>query len=219
MVYRNAKNARSFFSRWGRLSNMGMSFKPIRVFALILLVAPFVYGEILDRIVAVIDDRFIITLSDVRKERAIQSALGGTAGTDESILDALIERHLVDQEIAAFRDLQVPSDAITRRLQSIQAPAGISTEDLRTALIGEFRRREFMMERFQQFIRVSDEELQKYYDEVYAPEARLRGERVAPLAEVTESIRQNRILEKMNEEVSSWLIELRRRSIIEKIPY
>jgi len=222
MVYRNAKNARSFFSRWGRLSNMGMSFKPIRVFALILLVAPFVYGEILDRIVAVIDDRFIITLSDVRKERAIQSALGGsagTAGTDESILDALIERHLVDQEIAAFRDLEVPSDAITQRLRSIQAPAGISTEDLRTALIGEFRRREFMMERFQQFIRVSDEELQKYYDEVYAPEARLRGERVAPLAEVTESIRQNRILEKMNEEVSSWLIELRRRSIIEKIPY
>ena len=198
---------------------MGMSFKPIRVFALILLVAPFVYGEILDRIVAVIDDRFIITLSDVRKERAIQSALGGTAGTDESILDALIERHLVDQEIAAFRDLEVPSDAITQRLRSIQAPAGISTEDLRTALIGEFRRREFMMERFQQFIRVSDEELQKYYDEVYAPEARLRGERLAPLAEVTESIRQNRILEKMNEEVSSWLIELRRRSIIEKIPY
>jgi len=76
-----------------------------------------------------------------------------------------------------------------------------------------------MMERFQQFIRVSDEELQKYYDEVYAPEARLRGERLAPLAEVTESIRQNRILEKTNEEVSSWLIELRRRSIIEKIPY
>ena len=197
---------------------MSMSFKPIRVFALILLVAPFVYGEILDRIVAVIDDRFIITLSDVRKERAIQSALGGTAGTDESILDALIERHLVDQEIAAFRDLEVPSDAITQRLRSIQAPAGISTEDLRTALIGEFRRREFMMERFQQFIRVSDEELQKYYDEVYAPEARLRGERLAPLAEVTESIRQNRILEKTNEEVSSWLIELRRRSIIEKIP-
>ena len=198
---------------------MGMSFKPMRIFALILLVAPFVYGEILDRIVAVIDDRFIITLSDVRKERAIQSALGGTAGTDESILDALIERHLVDQEVAAFRDLEVPSDAIAERLRSIQAPAGISTEDLRTALIGEFRRREFMMERFQQFIRVSDEELQKYYDEVYAPEARLRGERLAPLAEVTESIRQNRILEKMNEEVSSWLIELRRRSIIEKIPY
>ena len=197
---------------------MSMSFKPIRVFALILLVAPFVYGEILDRIVAVIDDRFIITLSDVRKERAIQSALGGTAGTDESILDALIERHLVDQEIAAFRDLEVPSDAITQRLRSIEAPTGISTEDLRTALTGEFRRREFMMERFQQFIRVSDEELQKYYDEVYAPEARLRGERLAPLAEVTESIRQNRILEKMNEEVSSWLIELRRRSIIEKIP-
>ena len=84
---------------------MGTCSNRIRVLALILLVAPIVYGEILDRIVAVIDDKFIITLSDVRKERAIQSALGGSAGSDESIVDALIERHLVDQEIAAFRRL------------------------------------------------------------------------------------------------------------------
>ena len=85
-------------------------------------------------------------------------------------------------------------------------------------LIEEFRRRQFMIERFQQFIRVSDEELRKYYDEVYAPEVRLRGERLAPFEEVTEAIRQNRVVEKMNEEVGSWLLELRRRSVIEKIP-
>jgi tRNA isopentenyl-2-thiomethyl-A-37 hydroxylase MiaE len=74
------------------------------------------------------------------------------------------------------------------------------------------------MERFEQFVRVSDEELRKYYDDVYAPEARARGERVAPLEEVSDAIRQNRALEKTNEEVGSWLIELRRRSVIEKIP-
>jgi hypothetical protein len=191
---------------------------PIWISTLILLLAPIVYGEILDRIVAVIDDRFIITLSDVRKERAIQSALGENAGTDESIVDGIIERHLVDEQIAQFRDIEVPEDAVDQRLRSVQVPAGLSSEDLKNALIGEFRRREFMMERFQQFIRVSDEELRKYYDEVYAPAVRLRGERLAPFEEVTEAIRQNKILEKMNEEVGSWLVELRRRSVIEKIP-
>jgi hypothetical protein len=190
---------------------------PIRILALILLLTPTVYGEILDRIVAVIDDRFIITLSDVRKERAIQSAFAANPESDESIVDALIERHLVEEQIAQFRDIEVPEDAIAQRLRSLQAPPGVSIQDLRNALIGEFRRRQFMIERFEQFIRVSDEELRKYYDEVYVPEAKQRGERVAPLEEVTDAIRQNRILEKMNEEVGSWLIELRRRSIVEKI--
>jgi len=190
----------------------------MRILALVVLLAPAVYGEILDRIVAVIDDRFIITLSDVRKERAIQSALGGNPGSDESIVDGLIERHLVEEQIAQFHDIDVPEDAIAQRLRSLPAPPGVSVQDLRNVLVGEFRRRQFMMERFEQFIRVSDEELRKYYDEVYTPEARARGERVAPLEEVTEAIRQNRILEKMNEEVGSWLIELRRRSVIEKIP-
>ena len=191
---------------------------PMRILSVILLLAPVVYGEILDRIVAVIDDRFIITLSDVRKERSIESALGGNPGSDESIIDALIERHLVEEQIAQFRDIEVPEDAIAQRLRSIQVPPGISTEDLRDVLVGEFRRRQFMMERFEQFIRVSDEELRRYYDEVYTPEARARGERVAPLEEVSEAIRQNRALEKTNEEVGSWLMELRRRSVIEKIP-
>ena len=191
---------------------------PMRILSVILLLAPVVYGEILDRIVAVIDDRFIITLSDVRKERSIESALGGNPGSDESIIDALIERHLVEEQIAQFRDIEVPEDAIAQRLRSIQVPPGISTEDLRDVLVGEFRRRQFMMERFEQFVRVSDDELRRYYDEVYTPEARARGERVAPLEEVSEAIRQNRALEKTNEEVGSWLMELRRRSVIEKIP-
>ena len=191
---------------------------PMRILSVILLLAPVVYGEILDRIVAVIDDRFIITLSDVRKERSIESALGSNPGSDESIIDALIERHLVEEQIAQFRNIEVPEDAIAQRLRSIQVPPGISTEDLRDVLVGEFRRRQFMMERFEQFVRVSDDELRRYYDEVYTPEARARGERVAPLEEVSEAIRQNRALEKTNEEVGSWLMELRRRSVIEKIP-
>ena len=190
----------------------------VLVSTLSFLLGPVVLGEILDRIVVIIDDRFIITLSDVRKERALQSALGRTPGTDEAIVDALIERYLVDEEISEFREIAVEDDAVTERLRTLRVPPGVSTEDLREALVGEFRRSQFMMERFQQFIRVSDEELQKYYNEVYAPEVKNRGGRLPPLEEVVDAIRQNRVAEKMNEEVDSWLAELRRRSVIEKIP-
>lgn len=196
---------------------MSTLFKLIQVLTLILMLGSAVSGEILDRIVAVIDDRFIITLSDVRKERAIQAALGRDGGSDDSILDALIERHFVDEQIAQFREIEVPENAVSERLERLRAPQGISSEDLRGALIGEYRRAQFMIERFQQFIRVSDEELQQYYNDVYVPEVRNRGGRVQPLDEVVDAIRQNKAEEKMNEEVTSWLMELRRRSTIEKI--
>ena len=196
---------------------MSKLFKLIQVLTLILMLGSGVSGEILDRIVAVIDDRFIITLSDVRKERAIQAALGRDGGSEDSILDALIERHFVDEQIAQFREIEVPENAVSERLERLRAPQGISSEDLRGALIGEYRRAQFMIERFQQFIRVSDEELQQYYNDVYVPEVRNRGGRVQPLDEVVDAIRQNKAAEKMNEEVTSWLMELRRRSTIEKI--
>ena len=185
---------------------------------LVLVAASLVRGEILDRIVAVMDDRFIITLSDVRKERAIQSAFGRDAGSDEAVLDALIERHLVDKEIDQFREIDVPEDAVADRLRSLVVPQGTSQEDLRRALVGEYRRNQFMIERFQQFIRVSEEELRKYYADVYTPEVQRRGEALRPFEEVAEAIRRNRVLEKMNEEVTTWLGELRRRTLVEKIP-
>jgi hypothetical protein len=190
---------------------------PIVAGALFLLLGVPVFGEILDRIVVVIDDKFIVTLSDIRKERSIQVALGSNPGTDDDIVEALIERHLVEDQISQFLEIDVPEEAVTQRLGAIGNPPGVSTQDLRESLIGELRRRQFIIERFQQFIRVSDEEVQEYYNEVYVPEARRRGERILPLEEVAEQIRQNKIAEKTNDEVGSWLKELKRRSRIEKI--
>jgi len=183
---------------------------------LFLLVMP-LFGELLDRIVVVIDDESIITLSDIRKERVIQSALGASPGTDDEIVEALIERHLVEGQIAQFLEIEVAEAPVEERLRMIGNPPGVSIEDLRKAVIDELRRRQFMIERFQQFIRVSEEELQQYYNEVFAPEVRRRGERLPPLEEVREEIRRNKVALKMNDEVGSWLAELRRRSTIEKI--
>jgi len=176
------------------------------------------FGEVLDRIVAVIDDSFIVTLSDIRKERAIQAVIGNDAGSDDAIADALVERHLVEEQISQFRDIEIPEQEITERLRLIGNHVGVSDDDLRTAVAGDLRRRQFMVERFEQFVRISDEELLKYFNETYAPELRRRGEPVPPEEEGMQAVRQNVVTLKVNEEVEVWLNDLKRRSLIEKIP-
>jgi parvulin-like peptidyl-prolyl isomerase len=184
--------------------------------ALLLMTLP-ALGEVLDRIVVIIDNSFIITLSDIRKERAIQSALGSNPGSDDELADALIERHLVEEQLAQFRNIDVSEDDIAKRLAKIEKPAGVSDKELREAVIGELRRFDFMAERFGQFIRVSDEELLNYFNEVYAPELRRNGLPVPPAEQGMEAVRANVVAVKMKQEVDNWLADLRRRSTIEKI--
>jgi hypothetical protein len=174
-------------------------------------------AEVLDRISAVIDNTFIITLSDIRKERAIQTALGSKPGQDGEILDALIERRLIDVQVSQYREIEIDNAAVEARLASIGSPRDISRAELRDAVAGELRRFEFLVQRFRQFIRVTDEEARRYFEDVVAPELRSKG---APIPATEEGIalaRSNVIAEKMNQEVSEWLGELRRRSNVEKI--
>ena len=193
--------------------------KPNRILltAAFLLAAAPAWGELLDGIIVIIDNGFIITLSDIRKERAIQSAFGRNPGSDDDIAEALVERYIVDQQIAQFRDIEVPQEAVDERLRSIPKPAGVSESELRSAVVAEVRRSEFMIERFRQFIRVSDEELLKYYNEVYVPALRARGEAVPPPEQGTEAVRQNVIALKMAQEIDIWMADLRRRTTVEKI--
>jgi hypothetical protein len=174
-------------------------------------------AEVLDRITAVVDNTFIITLSDIRKERAIQTALGSKPGQDAEILDALIERRLIDVQVAQYRQIEIDDSAVEARLAAIGSPRDISRAELREAIIGELRRFEFLVQRFRQFIRVTDEEARLYYENVLVPELRSKGAAIPTAEEGIALVRPNVIAEKMNQEVDEWLRELRRRSNVEKI--
>jgi hypothetical protein len=212
-----AKNVPIISSPWVILSDMRGRPNPMFLTGVFLLLATPVWGELLDRIVVIIDNSFIITLSDIRKERTIQSAFGRNPGSDDDIADALVERHLVEQQIAQFRDIEISQDAVEKRLRSIPRPPGVSDNELRQAVVAELRRSEFMIERFRQFIRVSDEELLKYYNEVYAPALRARGETVPPAEQGVDAVRPNVIALKLAQEVDIWMADLRRRTTVEKI--
>lgn len=173
--------------------------------------------EIIDRIAVVIDNDFIITLSDIRKERAIQKALGGNPGDDASTIEALIEKHLIEDQISLFREIDIDEEAVNERLRGIQTPEGVSTGELRDAVRGELRRREFAVQRFLPFIRVSDEELRQYFEKIAIPELQKNGESIPTVEQGMLDVRPLVLAEKLSTEVGDWLAELRGRTTIEKI--
>jgi hypothetical protein len=187
-------------------------------FAVFLLAVSSLLGEVIDRIVVVVNDRFIITLSDIRKERAIQSALGSDLGSDEAVADWLVEKQLIEEQITQFLNVEIPESLVAEQMRSIKTPPGISDREIRQAVEAKLRRSEFMNQRFGQFVRVSDEELADYFEKTLAPEFRLRGEPVPPLETVSDMVRRNVMIERMNKEFDDWREELIGRATIEKIP-
>ena len=211
------KTAARLFLPWGTRFNMNRR-SLLGLATLIFLAAPLPgAGEVIDKIVAVIDSRFIITLSDIRKERILQRALGSDPGNDESLLDALIEKHLIEEQITLFREVEIDEQELNERLRGIQIPSGVSSDELKDAVRGELKRYEFTVQRFRPFIRVTDDELRKYFEEVAVPALRKNGQPIPSVEQGMLDVRTNVIAEKLNMEVSAWLADLRRRSTIEKI--
>jgi hypothetical protein len=70
--------------------------------------------------------------------------------------------------------------------------------------------------RFRRFINPPPEEVRKYYDDVFVPEAKTRGlNPIPPLEQVSDLIRRNVIEEHVGRDVTLWLEGIRRRSQIE----
>jgi hypothetical protein len=183
----------------------------------LLLTAAAVRAEIIDRIVAVVDNNFLIMLSDIRQERAIQVALGRAAESDDAVMESLIEKHIFEQQIARFRDIDVKEDEVTQQLKGVQVPTGLSEEDIRRTLRDEIRRYEFNVQRFRPFVKVSDDEAHEYYEKILLPKLKAAGTALPTAEEGIESARTILIVDKMNKEVDDWLKDLKGRASIEKI--
>jgi hypothetical protein len=175
-------------------------------------------GEVIDKIVTVVNDKFIITLSDIRKERAIQGVLGTTdLGNDDEVASAIVEKHLVEEQIAVYPPIMITEERIQEQLQAIKDPRGFSPQELREAVISKLRRSDFTVQRFGPFVEVSDEEVRKYYDEKYVPERRSEGLPVPSLEQARDTIRPLLLVLKINDELDTWMGELLRRTKVEKV--
>jgi len=174
-------------------------------------------AEVIDKIVTVVNDKFIITLSDIRKERAIQGVLGTDLDNDDEVSSAIVEKHVVEEQIAQYPPIMITEERIQEQLQAIKDPRGFSPQELREAVISKLRRSDFTVQRFGPFVQVSDEEVRKYYDETYVPQLRNEGAPIPTIEQAQDTVRRLLILKKIGDELETWMDELLRRTKVEKV--
>ena len=172
-------------------------------------------SDVLDRIAAVINNKFIITASDVRLEREVMRALGKDPGSDDMVLQTLIDRYLVDEQIALFPGIEVSQETLEQRLAQVQNPGKVLPERLRRAAFEEIRLSEFVIQRFRQFIRISDDEVTAFYEKTFVPAVQQKKLPVPPMDSVIEDIRREVAGQKLDSELRTWIESLRRRNDIE----
>jgi hypothetical protein len=195
------------------------SVRQLAVLLLAALALPMVsQAEILDRIAATVEGK-IITLSDLRQEREIRRALGEKPINDDgALVKQLIDTYLIERQIGQYPNIDATDDEIAADLQKVKAESSVPAARLRAAISGRIRMQKFFDIRFRQLIRPNDDEIRRYYNQVFAPEAKARGLETIPALsdpEMANAIRENVIQETLDHEVDMWLEAIRRRSNIE----
>lgn len=173
-------------------------------------------AQVIDRMVAVVEGH-VITQSDLQQEREVRTLLGEKAATDDAaLIREMIDDYLIERQSSDFPGADVTPEEIDAELKNSTPQAGTASPAIRAAIGNRIRMRKYFDLRFRQFIRPSDEDLQKYYNDVFVPEAKNRGlNPVPPLAQITDAIRNNVVQEQMNHEIDVWLEAIRARSNIE----
>jgi hypothetical protein len=173
-------------------------------------------AEVIDKVVAVVDGH-IITASDMRQERDILMRLNEKqVDDDKALVQQLIDNYLIEAQIADFPGIEVTDEEVTEQFQKSVAGEGAPSQPLREAVRLRMRMQKYFEMRFGQFIQASDEDVNKYYNAVFVPEAQKRDlNPIPPLTQVSDLIRNNVIQESLHHEITIWLEAIRRRSNIE----
>jgi hypothetical protein len=173
--------------------------------------APPATGEILERILAVVDERPLL-LSDVRALSAVRGLAEGKA------LEAAIDERLMHVEAARLPQADVPAEEEDRALALLLEthPAlrdEVPEPDLRRLLLRQLAILKYVEFRFRPQVRVSDEEVRKAWEEEQA------GRPAGPaLEDEQEAIRERLERQALDERIEAWVKELRARADVRYVP-
>ena len=193
--------------------------------------------QLVDQIITLVNDG-IITRTDLLWGLALDPKAPNPSGSVSSDLlrqklDVMIDQRLIAQEAGRVPSASVTQEEIDERRTSLirqfkseaEFRQRVESVGLTPQRIDDLIREMILIERFiefrfRSFVFVTEQDVQRYYDEKLAPEVR-KGGQVPPTLDQTiegvtvrESI--NKILkqEKINEEIDSWLSAARQRADI-----
>jgi len=182
---------------------------------------------VIDRI-AVVVNRHPVKSSDIERDIRLTDFLNRVpfrldAAAEKAAEERLIDQQIIRQEIssggytrATDADAEALLDQIRRdrfggsdaRLRAGLIPYGLTEDQLRAQLLWQLTVLRFINDRFRTGVLISDEDVQKYYDEH-------RASFREPLAQASASIRSTLEGNQVTQQFESWLTDERKRTAIE----
>jgi hypothetical protein len=174
-----------------------------------------------DGVAARIEDD-IITESEVRELAAFQLLVDGKSKPRAELIRELSDQWLIRSEATATRYGQLPALDVDRAyaefvkqfpspedFQKRCAGAGLTEAAVRRIVAQQLYLSRFIDYRFRPEAQVSDEQVETYYHDEFAPQLKARNEPVPPLDDVDDTIREVLIQRAISDRAAKWLGESR----------
>ena len=183
-------------------------------------------GDIIDRILAIVDTH-IITLSDVRAAQTFR-LVPPDVSTDPTgaALQRLIDRRLMLAEVERYAPPEPTEAAITARMAEIErrftdalgleialGRSAMTREELRRQIRDTLRIEAYLQQRFATTVQVSDEDVVRYYRE-HGTEF-MRDGQLRPFDDVRETVRVRALEAHRETFLRQWVEGLRRRGAVQ----
>jgi len=182
-----------------------------------------------DGVAARIEDDIIME-SEVRELAAFQQLVEGKSKPREDLIRELADQWIVHGEADAARYPEPSREDVDHAYAHLVAQfgspddfakrcdkAGLSEAAVRGLLAQQLYLSRFLDYRFRPAAQVSPEQLQKYYDEEFAPQLKARGDIVPPLSDVEDTIREVLVQRDIDERSAQWLDDTRKRLKIDVV--
>src|SRR5579872_1625681 len=187
-------------------------------------------GDILDRIVATVNNHIILQ-SEWQEAVRYEAFLSGRpldqvgAADRKAALDRLIDQDLLREQMRSSDFPHASGEAVEKRLLEIRKQYGDTENEsawkaalLRYGLTeDELRRRVALQQdllglvdaRLRPNVIIDSKSIESYYNQELLPQLRQSGDQQVPLAEVTPKIKELLTQQKMNQMLVAWLHDLR----------
>jgi parvulin-like peptidyl-prolyl isomerase len=197
---------------------------------------------IVDRMAAVVNKRVILE-SELDQAARVEYLIQGKAIKDgrlsrtelEAVLDQLIDRSLLEQQIV-HPDLLAPSqEELAVRLKDIRdgipgassdegwkallQSYGVTEQDVVEHITSEFRVLRLVDLRFRGLVRIDKSAIARYYEGKFVPELHHRGATPPPLEAVSSQIEKILVEQRVNDMLNEWLQTLRSQAHVDRISH
>lgn len=177
----------------------------------------------IDGVAARVEDDIILE-SEVHELGAFQILSDGQAKPQSELIRELVDQWIVRGEASAAKypfpsadDVQNAFQQFVKQFPSPEefrkrlAAADLTESAVKRILGQQLYLSHFLDYRFRAAAQVDDKQVETYYNEEFAPQLKARGERVPPLEDVEDTIREVLIQRAINDRAVKWLDDTRQR--------